>query len=1093
MARQLVSHGDLPSTSAIPGPAKRLMDKRSDEIEPTLVFSVEEMETAERMFTMGRFRKGHYEEIVKDHLLCPKPQHKVLTQNLEVEKALKILDKDGKFSILNEFRDKLIKLGLDLRLAQRPFILLIGVTTDLARYIRSMGEELGYVYPEHPEMVSLFGPEKVPDYLTPSTTNFTPKPVLQDPLTDTISGEQVTCDDVVKSLVQTNHEANLSRVEDFYGKVVNLFERFYFGMKDGVLKSDSLCKLYTDVYGHVDGCFRELARNKAVQLFKPGVRKAVARTMEDKPDTGLLGGDDNLAVKLQETNKAEELVQKVTFISYFCWLSAIHYFNILIRFIFQNANRFKGKASRDRPAKNPDFRTKPREKRRRSRSRSRSRTRSPKRQKPSQAKVTGGSSSGGTRKGKRSNKPKKKTEKKSGIDNFWSPTSYEDAMAKNFFLPNVILTITALGLSMAKLPIIHALALGGRLKHCLTNWIKIGASSWVCDVVSQGYKIPLRRVPCQKVVPSNPEVSLDAFEVLVKEAQDLKSKAAVQPCQSEKGEYISSYFAVPKLRSPGKFRPILNLKRFNLSVKKYSFKMETLKHVREWLKPGAFCIGIDLKDAFPHIPIHESCWKYLRFRWLGQLLEWITLPFGLKCSPRVLTKVLKPVIAFLRSKFAILVSIYMDDLLIQANNSNEAYFKAQQVALVLMCLGWSLNWEKSTFIPSQKFKHLGFDFDTGSMTIACPTDKIQRLQTLCMEPLKTKLVTVHTLERMLGTMESVRPSTPMAALYYRPLQRQLLRIKSCWPEGKRYEKQSLQLSPESLEALAWWVSPTGFKENCSCPIRELEPTVEVWSDANLVMGGGYNSRGKFFQREWNSDELACEPHINLLEIRAAKEAVALLTAPGDRVRLHVDNVTAVAYIRHQGGTRSSILCDEAMELWTQALSRDVQVLTPQWIATGQNSGADFLSRHRLEAWEVKLEPSLFRAVTNHFHVTPTLDAFASASTAQLDRYMTWFKDSRAVAVDALQNPWDPVTYLFPPVPLMTKVLQKVQTEQIQAILIAPQWPTTLWWSLLQEMLIAPPLPLPHHQSCLEALTENQVPYLEPLVAVLISGRNLAEA
>ena len=168
----------------------------------------------------------------------------------------------------------------------------------------------------------------------------------------------------------------------------------------------------------MDGCFRELARNKAVQLFKPGVRKAVARTMEDKPDTGLLGGDDNLAVKLQETNKAEELVQKVTFISYFCWLSAIHYFNILIRFIFQNANRFKGKASRDRPAKNPDFRTKPREKRRRSRSRSRSRTRSPKRQKPSQAKVTGGSSSGGTRKGKRSNKPKKKTEKKSLLTTF---------------------------------------------------------------------------------------------------------------------------------------------------------------------------------------------------------------------------------------------------------------------------------------------------------------------------------------------------------------------------------------------------------------------------------------------------------------------------------------------------------------------------------------------------------------------------------------------------------------------------------------------------------------------------------------------------
>ena len=200
---------------------------------------------------------------------------------------------------------------------------------------------------------------------------------------------------------------------------------------------------------------------------------------------------------------------------------------------------------------------------------------------------------------------------------------------------------------------------------------------------------------------------------------------------SDDGEYISAYFAVPKLRSPGKFRPILNLKTFNNSVKKYKFKMETLRHVCEWLKPNSFCVGIDLKDAFPHIPINQSFWKYLRFDWLGQLLEWISLPFGLKCSPRVLTKVLKPVIAFLRSTFAILVTIYMDDMLIQAGTPTEVFIKAQQVALVLMCLGWSLNWEKSLFIPSQQFKHLGFNFDTAAMLISCPTDKVQRLQGLC--------------------------------------------------------------------------------------------------------------------------------------------------------------------------------------------------------------------------------------------------------------------------------------------------------------------------------------------------------------------------
>ena len=105
-------------------------------VDPTLVLSVEEMATAEKMFSMGRFRKGHWEEVVKDYLLCPKPQHKTLTQNIELEAALRVIDSDGKFSAINDYRDKLIKIGMDLRIAQRPFVLSVGVNTDLTRYIR---------------------------------------------------------------------------------------------------------------------------------------------------------------------------------------------------------------------------------------------------------------------------------------------------------------------------------------------------------------------------------------------------------------------------------------------------------------------------------------------------------------------------------------------------------------------------------------------------------------------------------------------------------------------------------------------------------------------------------------------------------------------------------------------------------------------------------------------------------------------------------------------------------------------------------------------------------------------------------------------
>ena len=197
--------------------------------------------------------------------------------------------------------------------------------------------------------------------------------------------------------------------------------------------------------------------------------------------------------------------------------------------------------------------------------------------------------------------------------------------------------------------------------------------------------------------------------------------------------------------------------------------MESLKQVREWIQKDAWFCSMDLKDAFLHIPIHDSFRKFLRFRWLESLFEWQVLPFGLKCSPRVLTKVLRPVVAFFRVTWGILIAIYMDDILIQGSSPNQAYLHAQAAALLFMVLGWSLNWKKSDFIPTQRTTHLGFIVDSVAMTVSCPADKIAILQSSCRNLMVVKVVSVHDAEKILGTMESVRPVTPLCALHYRAL------------------------------------------------------------------------------------------------------------------------------------------------------------------------------------------------------------------------------------------------------------------------------------------------------------------------------------
>ena len=165
-------------------------------------------------------------------------------------------------------------------------------------------------------------------------------------------------------------------------------------------------------------------------------------------------------------------------------------------------------------------------------------------------------------------------------------------------------------------------------------------------------------------------------------------------------------------------------------------------------------------------------------------------------------------------------------------------------------------------------------------------------------------------------------------------------------------------------------------------------------------------------------------HINFLELRAARESLSL-AQPGDQVRLHLDNKCAMAYILKQGGTRSRLLNTEACLLWKEAIALKINLLSPVWLSTKENMEADFLSRNHLHQWECMLSRETFLLILDHFSLYPTLDVYASRETHQLRRYMSWYQDPQAVAQNALIHPWDPVSYLFPPVPMVMKSLHKI--------------------------------------------------------------------
>ena len=142
---------------------------------------------------------------------------------------------------------------------------------------------------------------------------------------------------------------------------------------------------------------------------------------------------------------------------------------------------------------------------------------------------------------------------------------------------------------------------------------------------------------------------------------------AIVKCKEVQGQFLSSIFLIPK--SNGKMRLILNLKQLNRFVETENLKKEDIRTALKLVSKGYYMANLDLQDAYFTIPIHEESRKFLRFRWNDPLYEFVCMPFGLSTAPWVFSKILKPVVGFLRSSGWISV-VYLDDWLLVAESQS---------------------------------------------------------------------------------------------------------------------------------------------------------------------------------------------------------------------------------------------------------------------------------------------------------------------------------------------------------------------------------------------------------------------------------------
>ena len=578
----------------------------------------------------------------------------------------------------------------------------------------------------------------------------------------------------------------------------------------------------------------------------------------------------------------------------------------------------------------------------------------------------------------------------------------------------------------------------GQTSNYVKQWATITSDPWILENI-RGICIPFVKRPVQRRVPFPYSLSDHEKLIVDTEVQSMLAKGVIEETVLETGDWVSNVFVVPKPDGTG--RIILDLTQLNKFVEYQHFKMESLNTATQLLHKNAWMASVDLKDAYYSFKIREQDRKYLKFYWKDKLFQYIVLPNGLSCAPRVFTKLLAPVFAKIRETGGE-AFYYIDDSFIMGSTKWECQDTVTVLTLLLDKLGLVVHPVKSVLAPQQKLKFLGFWLDSTTMEVSVSDPKIDKLELEALKLLDTKSPTVRQVASVVGLMVSCTPGVDYGFSHIKALERE----KNVALASQKFNYDAkMRVSYEATQDIFWWL------ENINCSVRKIRPDSPdktISTDASLqgwgACFGSHTSGGR-----WRRHEVK---HINVMELMAILFALKCLRdVRNTHIHVRTDNTTALNYVRKMGGLRS-IACDSvARKIWQWAELR-CNWITISYIQGKLNVRADKASRVFKDNLEWTLHPRVYRRICKIFD-TPEVDLFASRVNKKCQIYCSWKPDPDASYVDAFSIHWGGFqAYAFPPFSLVLRVINKaVMDRPRNLILVTPNWATRPWFTRLKKV------------------------------------------
>ena len=606
------------------------------------------------------------------------------------------------------------------------------------------------------------------------------------------------------------------------------------------------------------------------------------------------------------------------------------------------------------------------------------------------------------------------------------------------------------------------------------------AGEWVMDTLQQGYVIPFEKTP-EAYEECNNVSALKDLSFVYEAVADLKDLGIIK-FVDYKPHCVSPLTVSIKTGKDG-----LNKKRLcwdgsrcvNLCIKEQKVTLSHLQRALELTRDQDYQMTYDLKAAYHHIKIHP-----LQTKFLGaaipkqdggtQYLIFLFLPFGLSSAVHCITKIFKPINAFLHGR-GIRHSIFLDDGRMVAASKSEAEENGSIVYDVLQKSGFIIEAKKSDKVgdANQIKEYLGFTIDTCSMTVRLGEIKKQLILRRVKETIDygSKPILARDLASTLGKIVATEPALgPVVIMAARAAyidldtavqqrgwgthliisEESIAGIKFIAENFNKFDNSPIRSTATEISVVSIIGPPTSFMKQSFVANHVRTNEERIWaSDASGFATCAYSIKGEHLYFRGMLSEVERElssGHRELLAVEKTLEyyeQTDMSSHKATTIYWLTDSQNMATFLTKGSGRkqiqstvfRTMLLCQtlNIRIIPIHLLRDDPRIQTAD----------DGSKTTDTDDWQIDMET--YQTIDNKYKFT--IDLFASNRNNKCRRFFSNFYCPGTSGIDAFSHSWnDEVAWICPPIREVVRIIKRLKESKTSGILFVPEWKTADYWA-----------------------------------------------